>query len=149
MKKIQAVYRGATSETGNEAKDCTVRALANATEMPYEKAHALLKKHGRKDRKGAYFPTMKAAYEEAGFVLYGVYGTTKSARYTARVAKQEAQTGTTLAKLLPKLGFGEYIVNTTGHAVAVVNGKIIDTFDNPAGKRVVAVFKKIDSEFGI
>jgi sulfur carrier protein ThiS len=149
MRKIQAVYRGATSETGNETKDCTVRALANATEMPYEKAHALLKKHGRKDRKGVYFPTMKAAYEEAGFTLYGVYGTTKSARYTARVAQQEAQTGTTLAKLLPNLGFGEYIVNTTGHAVAVVNGKIIDTFDNPAGKRVVAVFKKIDSEFGI
>jgi hypothetical protein len=149
MRKIQAVYRGATSETGNETKDCTVCALANATEMPYEKAHALLKKHGRKDRKGAYFPTMKAAYEEAGFALYGVYGTTKSARYTARVANQEAQIGTTLAKLLPKLGFGEYIVNTTGHAVAVVNGKIIDTFDNPAGKRVVAVFKKIDSEFGI
>ena len=149
MKKIQAVYRGATSETGNETKDCTVRALANATEMPYEKAHALLKKHGRKDRKGAYFPTMKAAYEEAGFALYGVYGTTCAARYTARITKREAETGTTLAKLLPKLGMGEYIVNTTGHAVAVVNGKIIDTFDNPAGKRVIAVFKKVDSDFGI
>jgi len=149
MQKIQAVYRGATSSTGNERNDCTVRALANATEMSYEKAHALLKKHGRKDCKGAYFTTMKPAYEEAGFVLYGVYGTTRAARYTAHVTKQKANAGTTLAKLLPTLGFGEYIVNTTGHAVAVVNGKIIDTFDNPAGKRVVAVFKKVDGDFGI
>jgi hypothetical protein len=149
MRNIQSVYRGATCETGNETRDCTVRALANATEMPYDQAHAVLKKHGRKDRKGAFFPTLKAAYEECGFVLYGIYGTTKSARYASRIAKQEADTGTTLAKLLPKLGFGEYIVNTTGHAVAVVNGKIIDTFDNPAGKRVIAVFKKIDSDFAI
>lgn len=121
MQKIQAVYRGATSSTGNERNDC----------------------------KGAYFTTMKPAYEEAGFVLYGVYGTTRAARYTAHVTKQKANAGTTLAKLLPTLGFGEYIVNTTGHAVAVVNGKIIDTFDNPAGKRVVAVFKKVDGDFGI
>lgn len=149
MRKIQAVYRGATSETGTEARDCTVRALANAAEMPYEKAHALLKKHGRKDRRGAYFTTMKPAYEEAGFVLYGVYGTTTAARYTARITKMQASEGTTLGKLLPKLGLGEYIVNTTGHAVAVVNGKIIDTFDNPAGKRVIAVFKRIDSDFGV
>ncbi len=148
MKRIQSVYRGATSSTGNEHNDCTVRALANAIDMPYDQAHALLKKHGRKDRKGAYFPTMKAAYEEAGFIVNAVYGTTKRALHAAYVTKEKAKQGITLGKLLPTLGFGEYIVNTTGHAVAVVNGKIIDTFDNPANKHVVAVFKKVE-EFGI
>lgn len=145
MKTVQAVTRGATS-TG-ETRDCTVRALSNAADMPYDDAHALLKKHGRKNRCGAFFSTMLKAYNEAGFVLNSVHGTTGAARSAARIAKREAQEGITLAKILPKLAFGEYIVNTTGHAVAVVNGKIIDTFDNPAGKRVIAVFKKIE-KFG-
>lgn len=145
MQKIQAVTRGATSD--GETRDCTVRALSNACSMPYDQAHALLKKHGRKDRRGAYFSTMLKAYNEADFALDSVHGTTSSAKAAARIARREASEGITLAKLLPKLGFGEYIVNTTGHAVAVVNGKIIDTFDNPAGKRVVAVFKKIE-KFG-
>lgn len=142
MQKIQAVTRGATS--AGETRDCTVRALSNAAGMHYDNAHALLKKHGRKDRRGAFFGTMLAAYTEAGFVLDSVHGTTGSARCAARVSKRKADDGITLAKILPKLAFGEYIVNTTGHAVAVVNGKIIDTFDNPSNKRVIAVFKRLN-----
>jgi hypothetical protein len=149
MQKIQAVTRGNTCETsavfaGKEKNDCTVRSLASAASIHYDNAHALLKKHGRKDRHGAYFGTMLKAYTEAGFVLDSVHGTTGAARHAAHIAQRQAQDGVTLAKILPKLAFGEYIVNTTGHAVAVVNGKIIDTFDNPAGKRVVAIFKKIE-----
>jgi hypothetical protein len=121
--------------------------LAAASGMHYDQAHELLKKHGRKNRCGAFFSTMLKAYGEADFVLESVHGTTQSARYAARIAKRQASDGITLAKMLPKLAFGEYIVNTTGHAVAVVNGRIIDTFDNPAGKRVVAVFKRIN-KFG-
>lgn len=142
MKTVQAVNRGATS--AGETRDCTVRALSNAASMDYDNAHALLKKHGRKNRCGAYFSTMLKAYNEADFVLESVHGTTGAARSAARIAKRQASEGITLAKILPKLAFGEYIVNTTGHAVAVVNGKIIDTFDNPAGKRVVAVFKRLN-----
>lgn len=152
MRKIQPVFRGNTCDTsvefaGKETRDCTVRALASASGMHYDNAHALLKKHGRKDRRGAFFGTMLKAYNEAGFILDSVHGTTVSARCAARISNRKADDGITLAKILPKLAFGEYIVNTTGHAVAVVNGKIIDTFDNPAGKRVIAVFKKIE-KFG-
>jgi hypothetical protein len=152
MQKIEAATRGNTCDTsvefaGKETRDCTVRALASASGMHYDNAHALLKKHGRKNRCGAFFGTMLRAYNEAGFVLDSVHGTTGAARCAARISNRKADDGITLAKILPKLAFGEYIVNTTGHAVAVVNGKIIDTFDNPAGKRVVAVFKKIE-KFG-
>jgi hypothetical protein len=145
MKTVQAVTRGATS--AGETRDCTVRALSNASGMHYDQAHELLKKHGRKNRCGAFFSTMLKAYGEADFVLESVHGTTWSAKQAARIAKREASDGITLAKILPKLAFGEYIVNTTGHAVAIVNGRIIDTFDNPSNKRVVAVFKKIE-KFG-
>jgi hypothetical protein len=143
MQKVQPISRGATCLNEVEAKDCTVRALANAGEMPYAEAHAVLKKHGRKERKGAFFNTMKAAYEEAGFVLEGVYGTTSAARFVSNESNRTARRGITLGNLISSLVSGNYIVNTTGHAVAVVNGRIIDTFDNPAGKRVISVFKKV------
>lgn len=146
MKYIKADSRGATAG-GLERNDCTVRALANASGMDYFDAHNLLSKHGRKKYCGAKFSTMQKAYQEAGFVVNSVHGTTGQARFVARFTKRKAEAGITLGKILPKLAFGEYIVNVTGHAVAVVNGKIIDTFDNPAGKRVVAVFKKVE-KFG-
>lgn len=152
MKYIKADSRGKTCAdsilfSGKENNDCTVRALASASGMLYEDAHVLLKKYGRKDRHGAKFSTMHSAYDEAGFVVNSVHGTTGQARFVARFTKREAEAGVTLGKILPKLAFGEYIVNITGHAVAVVNGKVIDIFDNKAGKRVVAVFKKIE-KFG-
>lgn len=146
MKYVKADSRGATAG-GLEKNDCTVRALANASGMDYFDAHNLLSKYGRKKYCGAKFGTMHNAYRDAGFLLNSVHGTTGQARYVARVTKRIAEDGVTLAKILPKLAFGEYIVNITGHAVAVVNGKIIDTFDNPAGKRVIAVFKKVE-KFG-
>ena len=150
MKCIKPIFSGNTCDTsvkfaGKERNDCTVRALASAGAMHYDKAHELLKKYGRKDRFGANFNTMHKAYREAGFALDSVHGSTLSAKYVARITQLQASTGTTLANILPKLAFGQYIVNVTGHAVAVVNGKLIDTFDNPAGKRVIAVFKKIEN----
>ncbi len=152
MKTVKAVFRGNTCDTsvmfaGKERNDCTVRSLASASGMHYDKAHELLKKHGRKNGCGAFFSTMLKAYGEADFVLESVHGTTGAARHASYIANRQLSEGITLAKILPKLAFGEYIVNTTGHAVAIVNGRIIDTFDNPAGKRVVAVFKRIE-KFG-
>lgn len=146
MKYIKADSRGATAG-GLETNDCTVRALANASGMVYEDAHVLLKKYGRKNRCGAKFTTMHQAYTEAGFILNSVHGTNTQSRYVARIAQRKAEAGITLGKILSKLAFGEYIVNVNGHALAVVNGKIIDTFDNSAAKRVVAVFKKV-GKFG-
>lgn len=146
MKTIQSFTRGATAG-GLEKNDCTVRALANAGGIDYADAHILLKKHGRKNHCGAKFGTMHKAYTEAGFALDSVHGTGGQSRYVARFTKREAEKGITLGKLLPKLSFGEYIVNVNGHALAVVNGRIIDTFDNSAAKRVVAVFKKVE-KFG-
>lgn len=141
--KIKAISRGNVSELYNENNDCTVRALSNAADIDYSKAHHILSKHGRKDRNGAYFTTMLKAYTEAGFKLNSVHGTTHSARHASNESGVRASRGITLAKILPYLDNGRYIVNTTGHAVAVVNSQIIDTYDNQAGKRVIAVFKKL------
>jgi hypothetical protein len=142
--KVQASYTGVTGFSSGiiESNDCTVRALANATGMDYTDAHALLKKHGRKDRRGANYRTFIGAYAEAGFEVVSVHGSTRSAGVAERIAEVEASKGCTLKNIMPKLQHGVYIVNITGHALAVVHGKVIDTFSSPAGKRVIAVFKK-------
>jgi len=62
---------GQSSE--RERNDCTVRALANATGMAYAEAHALLSKHGRRFKRGAYFGNYYKAYLEAGLTLQGVW----------------------------------------------------------------------------
>lgn len=147
MNYIKADFRGATCAdsvlfAGKETNDCTVRALASVSGMHYEKAHALLKKNGRKDRCGARFYTMQKAYNEANFSLHSVHGTTTQAKYVARITGTKAQEGITLGKLLPKLTKGSFIVNVTSHAIAIVDGKVLDTFASPAGKRVIAVFKR-------
>ena len=142
MKTVLSVDRGVTSSA--ESSDCTVRALANAAEIPYDVAHSVLKKHGRKDRKGATFATLHAAYEECGFRLTKICGDGKRSRFAARHTGAEWVEGITFGKLVDQLKYGEYIINVTGHAVAVVNGKVIDTFHNNARKRVVAVYKRIN-----
>jgi uncharacterized protein (DUF3084 family) len=142
MKTVLSVDRGVTSSA--ETNDCTVRALANAADIAYDTAHAVLKKHGRKDRKGATFKTLHAAYEECGFRLVKVCGDGKRSRFAAHHTAARWVDGITFGKLVTQLPYGEYIINVTGHAVAVVNGKVIDTFNNNARKRVVAVYKRIN-----
>lgn len=142
MKTVLSVDRGVTSSA--ETNDCTVRALANAADIAYDVAHAVLKKHGRKDRRGATFKTLHAAYEECGFRLVKVCGDGKRSRFAAQHTAARWVDGITFGKLVPQLPYGEYIINVTGHAVAVVNGKVIDTFNNNARKRVVAVYKRIN-----
>lgn len=143
MKTVLSVDRGVTCSS--ESNDCTVRSLANAADVPYDVAHRVLKKHGRKDRRGATFKTLHAAYEECGFRLVKVCGDGKRSRFAAQHTAARWVDGITFGKLVESLPpYGEYIINVTGHAVAVVNGKVIDTFHNNARKRVVAVYKRIN-----
>ena len=136
---IHPVAAGASSE--REHNDCTVRALANATGMAYSEAHALLSKHGRRFKRGAFFGTYYKAYLEAGLSLVGVYGETVRAHSAARMANTTRGPGITLGKVLPRLQRGRYIVLITGHATAVVDGKMIDQGAQRAGSRVLAVFR--------
>ena len=125
-----------------EHRDCTVRALSNSTGLQYANAHAILKKHGRKDKRGCTFNVWHDAYTEAGMSLIGVYGTTHSARMMARGVSVVAQDGVTLGRMLPKLASGSYIVIIRGHALAVINGAIVDMNLNRINSRVIAVYKR-------
>jgi hypothetical protein len=125
----------------NEARDCTVRALANAAGWDYGEAHALLSKHGRRFRKGATFSTYHKAYIEAGLRLVGVYGSTGRARFAGSFTNTTPGQGMTVETALRGLQDGRHVVLITGHAFAVVDGRIIDTAGTRAGSRVFAIYK--------
>lgn len=131
-----------------ESKDCVVRAMANTLELPYAHVHSVLKKHGRKDRKGTYLHTSFAAASELGLALVGICGNTSSARESRRIAKNYydhvAQfDGVTLGKFVEKFKTGEFVVFVRGHALSIINGKVIDTFDNVYSQRISVIWIKL------
>jgi len=97
-------------EIKNEHNDCSVKALAIATNEPYIKAHTMMQKMGRKNRKGCMPHEILASIKEMGF----------SYKDCGRLSK----TVTTLeAAVSPSK---RYICFVRGHVLAVVNGKIED-----------------------
>jgi hypothetical protein len=125
----------------NETNDCTVRALANAAGWDYSEAHALLSKHGRRFRKGAVFSVYHKAYAEAGLHLVGIHGSTRRARFAGNYTGTTPGRGMTVETALRGLQDGRYVVLITGHAFAVVEGRIIDKGGTRAGSHVFAVYK--------
>jgi len=100
----------------NETNDCAVRAFATAACIPYADAHALLAKHGRKDRQGTWRSTQRKAWEESlGYTPKHVVDHTG---YTYQAM--------TLAAFLRRFTRGHWIVLTRGHSFAVVDGVVYD-----------------------
>ncbi len=129
-----------------DAKDCTVRSLANAASIPYTVAHAAMKDAGRREMRGADISVYGPAYMKMGFELVGLYGTTDSAVYNCYTMRRKGvdvslSKGITLGRMMEKLQRGRYIVIVRGHALAVVNGKVIDNHAVSSAKSVVALFK--------
>ena len=139
MQVIKSTDSGASRD--GERNDCTVRALANATGVAYDAAHALAKHFGRPDRKGLFTHLAHDLYIAAGFKCLGTYG---RSRRTAAIARHRAVTnhsGMTLEKAMLMMQKGRFVVMVTGHALAVVDGKIIDKGHNAAGTRVTSIYK--------
>lgn len=92
-----------------ERNDCAVKAVAIATGTDYRTVHALMKKHGRRDRKGTPVPITFKVLKELGFKTVAV--------------PPKARTVKTIA---PTLTGGAYLVRTAGHILAVRDGKAED-----------------------
>ena len=124
-----------------EANDCTVRALANASGMPYKLAHKIMRKAGREERRGMHADHWLPVLNRLGFTLESIHGTTRGAKYLSYKTGKLAQPGITLDNLLNRLGYGRFIIKIRGHVLAVVDGQVLDYGYNPAGSKVQAVFK--------
>lgn len=103
-----------SSSKFREKNDCVVIALAIASGKPYDEVHAILKRHGRKDRRGAFYGTIFNAVKEVSpKAIHNCIRKPCGGQYTPR----------TIGKALPK---GNYVVLFNRHAAAMVDGVIED-----------------------
>lgn len=108
----QQTYLSVTEQSRhhNETNDCAVKAVAIACNVAYSTAHAALKKHGRRDRKGTFHYTTFEAIKELGFKA-------------DRVTLNNKRTMRTVGFDCPR---GRCLVFVHKHVAAMVDGKVQD-----------------------
>jgi len=98
------------AEGFSERRDCTVRALTNASGASYAEVHAIFAAHGRKNRRGIVLrKVLQSVARDLGL--------------TAQVVRRSGS----VERLLRDFPAGRLVVTTRGHAFAVINGVIYDT----------------------
>lgn len=97
------------SRSMNENRDCAVRAVAIAANVPYRVAHATLKQLGRKNRRGTPNTVTKQAMKNLGFRLEEKFFRAKTVRTLERELRR-----------------GVYLVWVRGHILAIKNGVVHD-----------------------
>ncbi|UCD25349.1 MAG: hypothetical protein JSW51_05375 [Gemmatimonadota bacterium] len=114
------------AEKYGELNDCTVKAIAAACGVSYGKAHRTLTKLGRLRRRGATVTQINAA-------LDAIMGTDTNVIESYR----GSSIGLTLNRFRKAHPTGSYIICSRGHAMAVVEGELIDWTADTAGRRKV------------
>ena len=114
------------AEKYGERNDCTVKAIAAACETSYGKAHRTLAKLGRQRGRGASITQINLAVN----ALTGSDGRTGETRKGPDI-------GLTLNRFRKAHPTGSYIICSRGHAMAVVEGELIDWTAETAGRRKV------------
>lgn len=100
--------------SSTEKNDCTVKALSlMLPDKSYQRAHEILQKAGRKDRKRFNFANWLFWQKEFAVTIYN-YDNEKGNRMTPVKFCQQNKTG-------------KYILKTRGHVFAVIDGVIHDT----------------------
>jgi hypothetical protein len=111
-------------ERGRESRDCTVRAVAAAFNLPYDEAHARLAELGRKPRKGFDFRIGKV-------------------QSLGKIECRPDLCCLRIESLWPSLEKGRFIVKVPHHVFAVVDGVAHDLFAPKPRQRVKMVYEVI------
>ena len=98
------------SKKRNETKDCAVKAVAAVSNLSYDYIHQVFQECGRKHRKGTPFRITREVL--------------KILNIWADPHQFKAKTITALGRELPAKG--RFLVRTSGHILAAVDGKVID-----------------------
>ena len=117
-----------------EKRDCTVRSLACAADIPYVDAHRVLKKSSRKNGRGWWSERGLATASQEGLLDFVAIPFGRTVR-NMRISYP------TVAQALARLPQGRYIFNTRKHAFAVLDGVIFDTGLIGLRSRVKMVFE--------
>lgn len=102
---------------GREKSDCTVRALSNVLQIPYEEAHQLIKKQCKR-RNGVGVRT---------FELLNLFNKNKhifTKRYNVNI--WEEKRFSTINQLIKAKPNGRFYVLVSRHATAVIDGQVAD-----------------------
>jgi hypothetical protein len=100
-----------------ERRDCSVRALAIASGLPYATAHSRCQAGGRRSKFGFDDQKFAAVLKTSGFV------------------KCPLLHGCTLVDAMPALAHGRFVVWANDHYFAVVHGTVTDMLACPEGPR--------------
>lgn len=95
----------------NENNDCTVRAVAIVTGLPYDQVHAAFSQAGRKHRRGCRRSVTEQACKSLGYAMKSV--------------AHESRTAVTIERE-KRLQTGRYIIGMTAHLAGMIDGKLID-----------------------
>lgn len=115
-----------------ERRDCTVRSLAEAADIPYNEAHAIAKAAGRTDGHGFHTAMILTVAKQRGVIDFQ-HIIAKSYHYATNSYP-------TLLQTVAKYRTGRYIICTRHHAMAMVDGVIHDTGLVGVRSRIVQVF---------
>ena len=124
-----------------ENRDCAVRAISLFADRSYATVHQMLKQAGRKDKRGTYSQHIAGVIKSLTDVpLIPVNKTQdKAGRYVNQL---------TLNQLIKQNQKGRLVVLTRGHALAVIDGVIHDTFLTGGRSRVWSYFIQQGEEDG-
>lgn len=121
-----------TEEFLHERNDCTVRALKNVTAVPYQDAHEWFKRHGRRDGHGVKLMSILRSVAILKTIVYGY-------RVTIHLDAMHRADRLTLAEVTRRYPKGKYILTTSGHAIALIDGVVHDAFKAGARYQVIQI----------
>lgn len=137
------------AEKEGVTKDCTIRALANASGIDYDTIAEWAKTNvGYVVNRGLYNEQILKLYRHFGFDIKGVFGTTQCAKAWPYVPGINPSTlkrykGRTVENLMYSMPANKtYIVEIRGHVFAVVNGEIVDRGYVGKNQRVISIYSK-------
>lgn len=117
----------ADSDRIGETNDCTVVALAAATDMPYKTAHTLLAQRGRKPRRGFSMCWVEDALNELGFKATRIEAREKIDQYPSPHNNLRGVTSHHPDRFNKVWNDGQrYMFVTPRHVLAVVDGGVVD-----------------------
>lgn len=112
----------------NERNDCTVRAMAIATETSYAKAYMKLAAAGRKRNKGFHVCKILKS---------------NSIHFNHTFKRLRFRKAITLKKFLKNYSKGTYYVQKRGHVFVIRDGAVLDTFKPGAYTMIVKAWEVI------
>jgi hypothetical protein len=129
-----------------ENNDCVVRAFMSALDIPYDQAHAWVKKNmNREDKKGTYtvaYGKNVIGKTKNGYKVDFIGSHPSKEYFNTRIGSNKIlknkqykkATGYTLKSFMENNPVGRFVLIVQGHAVAVVNGVLYgNTNENAIG----------------